>query len=57
MRDASGKLYAIAQSIRNNENLVFYARGAVTINACDSMSEALRIADYWNSLAAKASSY
>ena len=47
-RDAAGKFYASAHRLTNGNNLVDYAKKAVTMNACDSKKDAERIAAEWN---------
>ena len=48
IKDEEGKFYAFAERIRNNNNLVDYARQAATMNACDSKKEAEHVAAFWN---------
>ena len=48
IKDEDGKFYSFAERIRNNYNLVDYAKQAYTMNACDSMKKAKEIAAAWN---------
>lgn len=54
--DEEGKFYAFAERIRNNQNLVDYAKQAHTMNACDTKREAEEIARFWNEQHIKAGS-
>lgn len=48
VKDTEGKLYAFADRLSNNCNLVGIAKDAETMNACESKREAEEIAESWN---------
>lgn len=48
IQDSEGKFYSFCERIRNNNNLVDYAKQAYTMNACDSKKEAEETAVAWN---------
>ena len=48
VKDTDGGLYAFCERIRNNNNLVNFAREVETMNACDSKAQENIIAKAWN---------